>query len=297
MEERLQKIIARAGIGSRRAAETMITEGRVSVDGVVVTQLGAKADGGKSDIRVDGKLISPETTKVYFALHKPPGYVTTMSDPQKRRIVTELLPDTIERVFPVGRLDYDSEGLLLLTNDGDFAQKLLHPRFMIPKTYRVKIEGRLSGNEFRALAGEGVTLTDGKFHAEDFRVEKVNRTTSSWVVLTVKEGRNRIIRRAFEHLGHPVLRLIRVAVADLELGNLKPGMYRTLTKKEVEELVSPRNKKTPARPAGENSSRGGFAKSTPGLRRDKLRQGGPSARRQIKNSLDIPGKIHNSRPK
>ena len=287
MEERLQKIIARAGVCSRRAAETMITEGRVSVDGAVVTQLGAKTDSDRNDIRVDGKLISSETTKVYFALYKPRGYMTTMNDPQKRRIVTELLPDIAERVFPVGRLDYDSEGLLLLTNDGDFAQKLLHPRFMIPKTYRVKIEGRLGGNEFRTLAGEGVTLADGKFRVEDFRVEKTNRTTSSWVVLTVKEGRNRIIRRAFEHLGHPVLRLIRVAVADLELGNLKPGMYRSLTKREVAGLLSPRNK-TRVRSVAKNSPPGGFVRSLAGKAR--IRPG-------AKNSLDIPGKIHNSRSK
>lgn len=265
MEERLQKIIARAGIGSRRAAEKMIADGRVSINGVIVAEPGVKADSGKVEIRVDGKLISPDTTKVYFALNKPRGYVTTLNDPQKRRIVTELLPEIAERVFPVGRLDYDSEGLLLLTNDGDFAQKLLHPRFMIPKTYRVKIEGRLDGREFRALAGEGVELEDGTFKAYDFRVEKTNKGSSSWVVLTVKEGRNRIIRRAFERLGHPVVRLIRVAVADLKLGELKPGMCRNLTKREVEMLLSPRNK----------------------------RRAGLSG----KNSLDITGKIHNSRPK
>ncbi len=240
MEERLQKIIARAGIGSRRAAEKMIAEGRVSVNGVVVTELGVRADMERDEIRVDGKLILCDTTKVYFALNKPRGYMTTMNDPQERRIVTELLPDIAERVFPVGRLDYDSEGLLLLTNDGDFAQKLLHPRFMIPKTYRVKIEGRLTGSDIRALTEDGVVLEDGKFRAHDFRVERTNGMSSSWVAFTLGEGRNRVIRRAFDQLGHPVTRLIRIAVAGLTLGDLKPGMYRNLTKKEVEGFLFPR---------------------------------------------------------
>ncbi len=241
MEERLQKIIARAGIASRRAAEKMIADGRVSVNGVVVSQLGARADADRDEIRLDAKLISSDRTKVYFALNKPRGYVTTMKDPQGRRIVTELLPDIAERVFPVGRLDYDSEGLLLLTNDGDFAQRLLHPRFMIPKTYRVKIEGRLTSGEIRLLTGAGVDLEDGRFKVRDLRVERTNGVSSSWIVLTVGEGRNRVIRRAFEHLGHPVVRLVRVAIADLKLGALKPGTYRNLAKKEVERFLPPQN--------------------------------------------------------
>jgi 23S rRNA pseudouridine2605 synthase len=271
MEERLQKIIARAGIGSRRAAEKMITEGRVSVNGAVVTELGVRADAGRDEIRVDAKLISSESTKVYFVLNKPRGYVTTMNDPQKRRIVTELLPDIAERVFPVGRLDYDSEGLLFMTNDGDFAQKLLHPRFMVPKTYRAKIEGRLTVSDIRALTGSGVELEDGKFKAHDFRVERTNGASSSWVVLTVGEGRNRVIRRAFEQLGHPVVRLVRVAIADLVLGDLKPGMYRSLTKKEVAGFFSPRNKR-PAGLSDKNQIRGVPAKSSPGPRQGRLRQ-------------------------
>ena len=236
MEERLQKIIARAGIASRRGAEKMIKEGRVRVNDVVVRQLGARADVEKDEIRVDGNLLSPEVSKIYLMLNKPKDYVTTLHDPQGRPIVTELLSDVAERVFPVGRLDYDSEGLLLMTNDGDFAYKLLHPRFGIPKIYRTKIKGSLTSSEVRALE-KGLELEDGKFRLETFHIEKTNRR-SCWVNLTITEGRSRMIRRGFASLGHPVLRLIRVAISDLYLGGLKAGAYRSLTKGEIQRLFS-----------------------------------------------------------
>jgi 23S rRNA pseudouridine2605 synthase len=143
-EERLQKILSKAGIASRRAAEKMIAEGRVSVNRAVVTAPGTKADAGKDEIRVDGRLVLLDTEKIYLLLHKPQGYVTTMSDPQGRPIVTDLLNGVSRRVYPVGRLDFNSEGLLILTNDGDFANKLQHPRYGIQKTYRVKVEGSLN---------------------------------------------------------------------------------------------------------------------------------------------------------
>ncbi|OIP92857.1 MAG: pseudouridine synthase [Syntrophaceae bacterium CG2_30_49_12] len=237
MEERLQKIIARAGFASRRAAEKMIKEGRVRVNNAVVRQLGTKADVEKDEVRVDGNLISSEVAKIYLMLHKPGGYVTTLHDPQGRPIITDLLSDVSERVFPVGRLDYDSEGLLLMTNDGVFAQRLLHPRFGIPKTYKVKIRGDLTGSEIRDLE-KGIELDDGKFRPEAFRVEKTNRK-SCWVSLTITEGRSRMIRRGFASLGHPVVRLIRVAISDVSLGDLKAGAYRSLTKREVQKLLLP----------------------------------------------------------
>lgn len=237
MEERLQKIIARAGFASRRAAEKMIKEGRVRVNNVVVRQLGAKADVEKDDVRVDGNLISSEVAKIYLMLHKPRGYVTTLHDPEGRPIITDLLSDVSERVFPVGRLDYDSEGLLLMTNDGVFAQRLLHPRFGIPKTYKVKIRGDLTSSEIRALE-KGIELEDGKFRPEAFRVEKTNRK-SCWVSLTITEGRSRMIRRGFASLGHPVVRLIRIAISDVYLGDLKAGAYKSLTKREVQKLFLP----------------------------------------------------------
>jgi 23S rRNA pseudouridine2605 synthase len=232
MEERLQKIIARAGIASRRAAEEMIVRGRVTVNGVVTSSLGIKADPEKDEIRVDGKLIAVETEKLYLALHKPRGYVTSLHDPEGRKIVTDLLAHLPERLFPVGRLDYDSEGLLLLTNDGEFAHRLEHPRFRLPKTYRVKVGGRVPASDLRRLA-VGIALEDGSFRPTGVRLEKVNKE-SCWLVLTIHEGRNRLIRRGFAALGHPVERLVRIAVGELTLGNLKEGKFRHLTKREVE---------------------------------------------------------------
>jgi len=232
----LQKIIARAGISSRRAAEALIRDGKVSVNGAVVKTLGSKADPGRDDIRVGGRLISMDVSKVYLLLNKPPGYVTTLKDPEGRPIITELLPGIAERVFPVGRLDYDSGGLLILTNDGEFAQKLQHPRYRIPKSYLARIKGQLSRREWSDIEA-GVKLEDGFFAPQDVRLEKVN-PKSTWVRLTIFEGRNRVIRRFFDALGHPVTRLIRIAVGDVGLGDLKEGEFRLLKKREVDQLLS-----------------------------------------------------------
>lgn len=241
MIERLQKIIANAGIASRRAAEEMIRQGRVSVNGVVVRELGTKA-GPEDEIRIDGKLIATEVDKVYLMLNKPQGYVTTLKDPEGRPIVTDLIGDIRERVFPVGRLDYDSEGLLLLTNDGDFAQKLQHPRFRIPKTYMVKIKGNLTKKEINEMK-RGLRLQDGMFVPEELEIEKVNKK-SCWLKLTIHEGRNRVLRRFFEAVHHPVARLIRIAVGEIALGKLKEGEYRHLKPNEIRRLLQPMSKKT-----------------------------------------------------
>ncbi len=236
MKERLQKIIASSGISSRRTAEKMITEGRVTVNNAVVRQLGAKADIDEDEIRVDGKLILLEESKVYMMLNKPRGYVTTLHDPQGRPVVADLLFGVSERIFPVGRLDYDSEGLLFMTNDGDFSLKIQHPRFMIPKTYVVKIEGNLTSGDIKMLQ-DGIKLKDGKFKPVSFHILKTNRK-SCWFALTIAEGRNRLIRRVFESLGHTVIRLIRTAIADINLGSMKVGASRHLTRKEVQHLLS-----------------------------------------------------------
>jgi len=241
MEERLQKIIAAAGICSRRAAEELILAGKVQVNDRVVRQLGAKADPGRDEIRVDGRLISTEVERVYLMLNKPAGYVTTLKDPEGRPIVTDLLRDVPERVFPVGRLDYDSEGLLLLTNDGGFAERIQHPRYAIPRTYLVKVRGRVTRKDIQALIS-GIELEDGPFTVDGVQEEKSNEK-SQWLRITISEGRNRIIRRAMEALGHPVARLIRIAVGNLELGSLKPGEYRRLRRRDVEGLLRPRLKK------------------------------------------------------
>lgn len=236
MKERLQKIISAAGVASRRHAEKLITDGRVSVNNVVVTEQGVKADASKDIIRIDGKVISVEKTKLYIALNKPAGFVTTLHDPQNRPTVVDLLSDVPERVYPVGRLDYDSRGLLLLTNDGDFAQKIQHPRFQKPKVYKVKIQGHPSREQLKQL-GKGVKLDDGLFKPENIKLEKIN-DKSCWLQLTLREGRNRIIRRGFEAIGYRVASLSRESIGDLKLDGLKEGTWRHLTKKEIIQLLN-----------------------------------------------------------
>ncbi|MGB5218062.1 MAG: pseudouridine synthase [Smithella sp.] len=235
MKERLQKIIATAGVTSRRHAEKLITEGRVSVNNIVVDKLGEKADAEKDVIRIDGNIISTEKTKYYIALNKPAGFVTTLNDPQNRPTIVDLLRDVPERVYPVGRLDYDSRGLLLLTNDGDFAQKIQHPRFQKPKVYKVKIQGRLAKEQLTQLS-RGVKLDDGLFKPENLKIEKYN-DKSIWLRLTLREGRNRIIRRGFEAIGYRVASLMRESIGNLQLGTLKEGSWRHLTKKEITQLL------------------------------------------------------------
>lgn len=234
MKERIQKILSAAGISSRRAAEKMILEGRVSINGVVVRELGSKADPEGDEIRVDGRLISTEVSKIYVMLNKPRGYVTTLKDPEGRPIVRDLLRDIEERVFPVGRLDYDSEGLLLFTNDGEFAQRLQHPRFKMEKKYMVKVRGGLTAKDQAAIE-QGVKLEDGIFRPLEFRIVSKN-PKSTWVSMAIHEGRNRVIRRLFDELDHPVARLIRTAMGEIELGDLKEGEYRHLSGREVRKL-------------------------------------------------------------
>lgn len=236
MKERLQKIIATAGITSRRHAEELITQGRVSVNNVVISKLGEKADAEKDIIRIDGKTISIGKTKYYIALNKPSGFVTTLHDPQNRPTVVDLLNGMPERVYPVGRLDYDSKGLLLLTNDGDFAQKVQHPRFQKTKVYKVKIQGHLSKEDLLRL-GKGIKLSDSVFKPEYLKIEKIN-DKSCWLQLTLREGKNRIIRRGFDAAGHRVAILIRESIGSLKLGNLKEGSWRHLTKKEIDQLLN-----------------------------------------------------------
>ncbi len=241
MEERLQKIIAAAGICSRRAAEELILAGKVQVNDRIVRQLGTKADPGRDEIRIDGRLITTEVERVYLMLNKPAGYVTTLKDPEGRPVVTDLVRDVGQRVYPVGRLDYDSEGLLILTNDGAFAERVQHPRYEIPRTYLAKVRGRVTRKELQSLL-KGIELEDGPFTVDGIQEEKFNEK-SQWLRVTISEGRNRIIRRAMEALGHPVARLIRVSLGSLELGSLKPGEHRQLRRKEVGGLLRPQRKK------------------------------------------------------
>ncbi|MHB8845991.1 MAG: pseudouridine synthase [Nitrospirota bacterium] len=231
MEERIQKIMAAAGIASRRAAEEIILEGRVKVNGAVVTELGAKADPDKDHIKVDGKLINPKQPKTYIMLNKPTGCVTTMFDPEGRPTVTSLLKGVKTRVYPVGRLDYDTEGLLLLTNDGDFAFRVTHPSHELPKTYHVKIKGVLEDRQIESLE-QGVFLKDGK--TAPARVKKLRKEeANSWVEITIHEGRKRQVRRMIDYTGHSVIKLKRVRIGDLHIGDLPLGTFRHLTSDEV----------------------------------------------------------------
>jgi len=234
MLERIQKIISMAGIASRRKAEEMMRAGAVTVNGRVVRELGRKADPERDHIKVSGKLINPKQVKVYLMLNKPREVVTTLSDPMGRVTVKALLRGVRARVYPVGRLDYDSEGLLLLTNDGDLVQRMLHPSFEVPKTYEVKVKGILTDPEILEVS-RGVVLSEGR--TLPCRIRKIKKTEkNSWLEMTIHEGRNRQIRRMLEKIDHPVLKLKRIRMATLELGALPIGRYRYLTAGEIRSL-------------------------------------------------------------
>ena len=234
MEARLQKIISQAGLASRRAAEAMILEGRVQVDGVTVRELGGKYDPAQVEIKVDGKAIRTAEAHVYYLLNKPKGYVSTASDERGRRTVLDLLSEVKERIYPIGRLDMNTEGLLLLTNDGELMNGLLHPRYEVQKTYVARIAKGLAEEELRALQ-EGVRLEDGMTAPARARVldEEPGRTR---VEITIHEGRNRQVRRMFQAVGHEVLALKRTAFAGLTLQGVRRGEHRALTDEEVKML-------------------------------------------------------------
>ena len=237
--ERLQKIIAAAGIASRRKAEDLITSGHVQVNGHVVTELGTKADIETDHVRVKGKLLHGAQHLVYLLLNKPKGYVTTMSDPEKRPTVMDLLHGVKGRVYPVGRLDYASEGLLLLTNDGDLAHRLMKTASHVPKTYVVKVAGTPAEDAIAKLrAGVSIATDDGKrVHTGPAGVRIVKQAANPWYEITLIEGRNRQIRRMFEAVGHHVEKIKRVRYGPLTL-DVPPGKYRRLTPKEVDRLKS-----------------------------------------------------------
>jgi len=232
--ERLQKFLARCGVASRRAAEEMIRAGRVSVNGQVVTVLGTRVDVEKDVVRVDGRrVLPPAGAPVTLMLHKPSGYVSSTRDPQGRRVVTELVGEKWGRLYPIGRLDYDATGLLLLTNDGQLAHRLMHPRYQVSRTYRVTVAREASRETLRRLAA-GVEL-DGR--AVPAAVEVVKKEPEKTVLeLTVWEGRYHLVKRLMAALGHPVLKLKRLAFGPLRLGRLARGVYRALTPGEVEAL-------------------------------------------------------------
>jgi 23S rRNA pseudouridine2605 synthase len=249
---RLQKFLARAGVASRRGSEDLMTAGRVTVNGEVATQLGTKVDPARDDVRVDGKPVLLGSQNTYIMLNKPAGHLTTMDDPQGRPTVRELIPISDHPgLFPVGRLDYDTTGLLLFTTDGELAHQLLHPRHHVAKRYIAQVDGVFTDKDGRTLAA-GVTLHDGptapaqvellgveaKKLTPRERLQSDTETHKSTVAITITEGRKRQVKRMCAHVGHPVLNLHREAFGPLTLGDLEPGEWRYLTQEEIEALTN-----------------------------------------------------------
>jgi 23S rRNA pseudouridine2605 synthase len=229
-QERLQKFLARAGVASRRAAEEYIRAGRVAVNGQVVTVMGVKVDPERDVIKVDGRPVRVTAAPRTIMLHKPSGYVCTSSDPQGRRVVTELLGNNAARLYPVGRLDYDATGLLLFTNDGELAYRLTHPSYLVRRTYRVTVAGEMSRETLKQLAA-GVDL-DGRIIYPEVYVNK-RQPEKTVLEVTVHEGRYHLIKRLLDQVGHPVMKLKRIAFGPLKLEGLPRGAFRELTSREM----------------------------------------------------------------
>jgi 23S rRNA pseudouridine2605 synthase len=233
---RLHKLLARSGVASRRKCEELMLEGEVTVDGEVVTRLGTKVDPLTAVIRVSGQRLPPVSPHVYLVLYKPTGVVSTMSDPQGRPTISDLVAHRPERLFHVGRLDTDTAGLLLLTNDGEFAQRMAHPSYEVDKTYVAEVDGRVSKATVEQLLA-GVELDDGPVTVSAARVVGQGVQDRSIIELVIHEGRNRIVRRLLEHLGHPVRKLTRIAIGPVQLTGLKAGELRDLTNDELGALL------------------------------------------------------------
>ena len=248
MEQRLQKILSQAGVASRRAAEKLIAEGRVTLNGKTVLEMGTKADADADDIRVDGRRLRAPERKRYILLNKPAGVVSTRSDPQRRRTVIDLLVGVREYVYPVGRLDYETEGLLLLTNDGDLAARLTHPRHGVERSYEAHVVGMPDDEALRQLR-EGISL-DGRrtLPAEAMLLNDRRGQRQGVVQITIREGRNRQVRRMLEAVGHPVRELARTRIGPLTDRRLRAGTWRDLTPEEVTKLRALANRPAPTPP-------------------------------------------------
>ena len=247
MEERLQKLIAQVGIASRRHAEDLIKEGAVTVNGKVVTELGTKADPEHDHIKVHGKLINTklqQREKVYVLLYKPKGYLTSVSDPQKRKLVTDLVAPSLGKLHPVGRLDLNTEGLLILTNDGDFTNYITSAKNRVPKIYEAKVKGIPPAFAIHKLQ-RGITLEDG-FRTAPAEIEFIKETkTNAWFRVTLYEGHNLQIRKMFDAIGHSVVKLKRVAIGSIRDDRLRVGEYRLLLPHEVKRIM--RRERKPAK--------------------------------------------------
>ncbi len=266
---RLQRALAAAGFGSRRQCEELITEGRVEVDGQIVDQLGATIDPASSKVFVDGTPLKPRRL-VYYAVNKPVGVVTTNADPEGRPRVIDLVPPD-ERVFPVGRLDRSSEGLILLTNDGDLAQHLAHPRYEVQKVYRVTVAGNVQAETIRQMQ-QGIYIAEGLVRVEGAKVLKA-RPRATEMEITLREGKNREIRRILARLGHKVQTLKRIAIGTLRLGEMPTGAYRKLSPEEIRKLKTPQ---PVDRGAGDDATERRPRTSAPGKRRSVASSGKPT---------------------
>lgn len=260
-EDRISKIISRAGVASRREAERLIEAGEVELNGEVVFHPGTTAVEGEDVIKVSGRELPPPPDRVYYAAFKPRGLVTTRDDPQGRPTVMELVAGLPVRVEPVGRLDLQTEGLLLFTNDGDLANKLTHPSTEVPKRYHVKVWKEPDARGLRRLRN-GVHLDDGKTRPAKVRVLETTDTGNAWLEITVSEGRNRLVRRMMEAVGHPVSKLRRVSFATIGLGRMERGQVRPLTGEEVERLRDIAEGRKPS-DAGKKKYKKGFARPKP----------------------------------
>ncbi|MBR5951305.1 MAG: rRNA pseudouridine synthase [Actinomycetaceae bacterium] len=234
--ERLQKVLAHAGVASRRACEDLITAGRVEVDGEIVTTLGTRIDPQTAHVKVDGMTVVLNTNLVTLALYKPYGVYSTMEDELGRENLSKFVADRAERLYHVGRLDHDTEGLILLTNDGELAHRLAHPSYEVPKTYIARVEGEVS-RKLQKVMTQGITLKDGKVKADRFIVREA-RPRNSIIEITLHSGKNRIVRRMMGEVGHPVMELVRTKFGTVELGHLKPGRTRQVAGNELSALMN-----------------------------------------------------------
>ena len=232
---RLQKLLAQAGFGSRRKCEEIITDGRVEIDGELITELGTRVDPKHQEVRVDGSRVRVNPNHVTLALNKPKRVLSAMDDPKGRYTLRDIVGDKYERIFHMGRLDYDSEGLILMTNDGELSQHVMHPKYEVEKTYIATLDGRISGTVCRRLVTTGVQLDDGWIKLDRCAILDSSRD-STLVKVVLHSGKNRIVRRIFGSIGFPVRRLVRTQIGPIKLGDLKSGTYRVLSQVEVRSL-------------------------------------------------------------
>jgi len=269
MQQRLQKLIASAGIASRRHAEDLIVARQVTVNGEVIVELGAKADPETDHIKVKGRLINPllsQQKPVYVLLHKPKGYLTSMSDPEGRPLVIDLIPSSLGRLHPVGRLDFNTEGLLLLTNDGEFTRHITAAKSRIPKVYLAKVKGMPPEKAVERLR-RGIAIGDERTARAEVRMLRESKT-NAWFEVILHEGRNQQVRRMFDAIGHSVIKLVRTRIGNLEEKNLKPGRWRKLNEREVKSLKGPHQTRTATKTNTQGQTRQRQTKITTRRRRE-----------------------------